>query len=72
MRVPWTIKRSNQSILRKSVLNITGRTDVEAEVPIIWLPDAKNLLIEKNPDAGKDLRQEKKGMTETEMVGWHH
>ena len=72
MRVPWTIKRSNQSILRKSVLNITGRTDVEAEVPIIWLPDAKNLLIEKNPDAGKDLRQEEKEMTETEMVGWHH
>ena len=72
MRVPWTIKRSNQSILRKSVLNITGKTDVEAEVPIIWLPDAKNLLIEKDHDAGKDLRQEEKGMTETEMVGWHH
>ena len=72
LRVPWTIKRSNQSILRKSVLNITGKTDVEAEVPIIWLPDAKNLLIEKDHDAGKDLRQEEKGMTETEMVGWHH
>ena len=48
-----------------------GRTDVEAETPILWLPDAKNGLIWKDPDAGKDWRQEK-GMTEDEMVGWHH
>ena len=49
-----------------------GRTDVEAETPIIWTPDAKNWLIGKEPDAGKDWRQEKKGMTQDEMVGWRH
>ena len=48
------------------------RTDVEAETPILWTPDVKNWLIEKDPDAGKDWRQEKKGMREDEMVGWHH
>ena len=48
------------------------RTDVEAETPILWPPDAKNLLIWKVPDAGKDYRQEEKGMTEDEMVGWCH
>ena len=47
----------------------TGRTDVEAETPILWPPDVKNLFIGKNPDAGKDWRQEEKGMTEDEMVG---
>ena len=50
----------------------TGRTDVEAEAPIIWPPDAKSWLIGKDPDAGKDWGQEEKGMTENEMVGWHH
>ena len=49
-----------------------GRTDAEAETPILWLPDVKNWLIGKDPDAGKDWRQEKKEMTEDEMVGWHH
>ena len=49
-----------------------GRTDAEAETPILWPPDAKNWLIEKNPDAGKDWRQEEKETTEDEMVGWHH
>ena len=49
-----------------------GRTDAEAETPIFWLPDAKNWLIRKGPDAGKDWRQEEKGMTEDEIVGWHH
>ena len=49
-----------------------GRTDVEAETPILWPPDAKRWLIWKDPDAGKDWRQEEKGMTEYEMVGWHH
>ena len=44
----------------------------EAEAPILWPPDAKNRLIGKDPDAGKDWRQEEKGMTEDEMVGWHH
>ena len=49
-----------------------GRTDVEAETPILWPPDAKNGLIWKDPDAGKDWRQEEKGTTEDEMAGWHH
>ena len=49
-----------------------GRTDAEAEAPILWPPDAKNWLIGKDPDAGKDWRQEEKGTTENEMVGWHH
>ena len=50
----------------------TGRTDVEAETPIFWPPDAKSWLIWKDPDAGKDWRQEEKGMTEDEMIRWHH
>ena len=49
-----------------------GRTNAEAETPMLWPPDAKNWLIGKDPDSGKDWRQEKKGMTEDEMVGWHH
>ena len=49
-----------------------GRTDAEAETPILWPPDAKNWVIWKDPDAGKDWRQEEKGTTEDEMVGWHH
>ena len=49
-----------------------GRTDAEAETSILWLPDVKNWLTWKDPDAGKDWRQEEKGMTEDEMIGWHH
>ena len=49
-----------------------GRTDVEVEIPIFWPPDAKGWLIGKDPDAGKDWKQEEKGTTEDEMVGWHH
>ena len=49
-----------------------GRTDAEAETPILWPPDVKNWFIGKDPDAGKDWRQEEKGTTEEEMVGWHH
>ena len=48
------------------------RTDAEAEAPILWPPDVKNCLIWREPDAGKDWRQEEKGTTEDEMVGWHH
>ena len=48
------------------------KTDVEAETPTVWPPDAKSWLIWKDPDAGKDGRQEEKGMTEDEIVGWHH
>ena len=49
-----------------------GRANVEAETPILWPPDEKSWLIWKDPDAGKDWRQEEKGMTEDEIVGWHH
>ena len=49
-----------------------GRTDAKAETPILWLPDAKNWLTGKDPDAGKDWRREEKGTTEDKMVGWHH
>ena len=48
------------------------RTDTEAETLILWPPDVKNRLIGKDPDAGKDWKQEEKGTTEDEMVGWHH
>ena len=70
---PQTAKRSNQSILKeiKSWIFI-GRTDAEAETRILWPSDAKNWLIRKDPDTGKDWRREEKGMTEDEMVGWHH
>ena len=49
-----------------------GRTDAKAETPVLWPPDVKSWLIGKIPDAGKDWRQEEKGMTEDEIVGWHH
>ena len=49
-----------------------GRTDVEAETPILWPPDVNSWLVGKDPDAGKDWEQEEKGTTENEMVGWHH
>ena len=55
LRVPWTARRSNQSILRKSVLKIfIGGTDAEAETPVLWPPDVKNRLVGKDPDTGKD------------------
>ena len=50
----------------------TGRTDVEAETPVLWLPHVKSWLIGKDSDAGRDWGQEEKGMTEDEMAGWHH
>ena len=72
LRVPWTARRSNQSILKgNQSWTFIGRTGFEAETPILWPPDAKSGLIGKDPDAGKDWRQEK-GTTEGEIVGWHH
>ena len=73
LRIPWTARRLNQSILKgnQSWISI-GRTDAEAETPIFWPADAKNWLIRKEPDAGKVWRQEEKGTTEDEMIGWHH
>ena len=72
LRVLWTARRSNQSILKEISPGFIGRTDVEAETPILWPPDAKSWLFWKDPDAGKDWGQEEKGTTEDEMVGWHH
>ena len=77
MRVPWTARRSNQSILKEIKPSIfqysfIGRTDAKAKAPIIWPPYVKSLLIGKDPDAGKDGGQEEKGTTEDELVGWHH
>ena len=73
LRVPFHIKeielvnpKGNQPWI------FIGRTDAEAEAPILWSPDEKNWLIGKDPDAGKDWRQEEKGTTENEMVGWRH
>ena len=68
LRIQGTARRLNQSILKE----IIGRTDAEAEAPISWPPDAKSRLIGKDPDAGKEWRQEEKEATEDEMVGWHH
>ena len=53
LRVPWTARRSNQSILKEISLEFIGRTDAEAETPILWPPDAKNQLIGKDTDANK-------------------
>ena len=73
LRAPWTARRSSQSILKEiSPEYFFGRTHAEAETPILWLPDAKNWLLGRDPDAGKDWRQEEKGTTEDEMVEWHH
>ena len=72
LRVPWTAKRSNQSILKEISpgCSLEGRM-LKLKLQL-WPPDAKSLCIWKDPDAGKDWGQEEKGMTEDEMVGWHH
>ena len=64
--IPPTHPKGNQSWI------FIGRTDAEAETPILRPPDAESWLIGKDPDAGKDWGQDKKGMTEDEMVGWYH
>ena len=71
LRVPWTARRSNQSILKEISPVFIGRTDVEAETLILWPPDVKSWLIWKDRDDGKDWGQEK-GTTEDEMAGWYH
>ena len=66
---PWTARRSSQSILKE----ISPEYSLEGlMLKLLWPPDSKNWLIGKDPDAGKDWRWEEKGMTEDEMVGWHH
>ena len=68
LRVPWTARRSNQSILKEiSSWIFIGRTDAAVETPILWPPDAKNWLIWKDPDAGKDWRQGRRGW---QRMGW--
>ena len=74
LRVPWMARKKKNPVNPKGNQSwiFTGRTDAEVETPILWLPDAKNWLTGKDPDAEKDWRQEEKGTTEDEMVGWHH
>ena len=71
LRVPWTARRSNQSILKEIHQSwvFFGRNDAKAETPVLWPPDAKSRLIGKDPDARRDWGQEEKGMTEDEMAG---
>ena len=73
LRVAWTARRSNQSILKEisPEYSLEGLM-LKLKLPILWPPNAKNWLIGKDPDAGKDWGQEKKGTKEDEMVGWHH
>ena len=74
LRVPWTARRSNQSILKEINQSwmFIGRTDIEAETPVLSPPHSKSCLSGKDPDAGRDWGQKEKGTTEDEMVGWHH
>ena len=78
LKVWWTARRSNQSILRNKPWLLTGRTDAETEALILWPPDVKSWLIGKDTDAAKDTDAgkywgpEKKRATEDETVGWHH
>ena len=74
-RVPWTARRSNQSVLKDWI--IIGRTDTEAEAPLPWPPDVKSWLTGRDPGTGKDpgtrkdWKQKEKGMTEDKIIGWH-
>ena len=72
LRDPWTARRSNQSVLKEINPEYSWKDWCWTEAPIFWLPDAKSRLIRKDPDAGRDWRQEEKEVTEDEMVGWHH
>ena len=72
LSVPWTARRYNQSILKEISPEFTGRTDARAEAPVLWPPDAKSWLIIKDPKAGKDWRQEKKGTTDGWMLSPTH
>ena len=73
LRVPWTARRSNQSILKDISPGIfLVRNDAKAETPVLWPPHANTWLNGKDCDAGRDRGQEEKGMTEDEMAGWHH
>ena len=74
LRVPWTDCKEVQPVHPKGDKSwvFIGRTDAEAETPVLWPPHVKSWFIGKDSDAGRDWRQEEKGTTEDEMVGWHH
>ena len=73
LRVPWTARRSNQSILKEISPGISLEgNDAKVETPVLWPPHAKSWLIGKDCDARRDWGQEETGMTEDEMAGWHH
>ena len=72
LRVPWTAEIQPVHPKGDQSWVFIGRTDAEAETSILWPPDVKSWLIGKDPDAEKDWREEEKGTTEDEMVGWHH
>ena len=72
LRVPWTARRSNQSILKEISPGCSLEGLMLKLKLILWAPDLKSRFTGKDPDAGKDWRQEEKGTTEDEIVGWHH
>ena len=72
LSIPWSKEIQPFHPKGKQSWIFIGKTDAEAETPILWPPDEKSWLIGKDPDAGKDWRQEEKGTTEDEMVGWYH
>ena len=74
LRVPWTNHKEIKPVNPKGNQSwiFTGEMGAKAEAPILWPPNEKNWLIGKDPDAGKEWRQEEKGATEDEMVGWYH
>ena len=72
LEIPWTARRSNQSILKEISPGCSLEGDAAAETPILWPPHAKSCLIGKDSEAGRDWGQEEKGTTEDEMAGWHH
>ena len=72
LRVPWTARRSNQSILKDLSGDFFGRNYAKAETPVLWPPHVKSSPVWKDSDAWRDWGQEEKGMTENQMAGWHH
>ena len=72
LRVPWTPRRSNQSILKEINPGCSLEVLAKAETPILWPPHVKSWPIGRDSDAGRDWGQEEKGTTEDEMAGWHH
>ena len=72
LSVPWTARRCNQSIQRRSALGFLWKARAKAEAPVLWPPHVKSCFIGKDSDAGRDWGQEEKGTTENEMAGWHH